>query len=477
MSATFNPHRLAACLCAINLLAATALLAQTGSTARAQNPLEQMSGSVERLTRKVSPAVVKILVTGYGPIEEDGRKETGLVGRQHAIGSGAIIDPKGYIVTNAHVVERAERVRVVLTSAPGDGTAARPSAKVRTLDAKIAGVDKETDLAVLKIEAAGLPTLPIGDYRKLRQGQLVFAFGSPGGLDDSVTMGVVSSVMRQPDPDSAMIYIQTDAAINPGNSGGPLVDVDGNLMGINTFILSQSGGSEGLGFAIPSVVVRFVYQEILAHGHVHSRHIGVNLQAITPALAKGLGLPRDSGLVISDVLPGGPADQAGVKIQDVVLNLDGTPVERVPMFKAALYRSQHGDPVSLDLLRGSQKLTLKVAVVEEQQNESDDLADLVNPEKSLVPQLGILGVEINAKISGLLSELRMNSGVLVAARAAGATVETGLRAGDVIHSLNGTAIATLDQLRAALRVLKPGDSVALQLERDEELMYIAFDLD
>ena len=219
----------------ITLVAAAAL----GAASRDQ--LRKTSAALEELSLKVSPSVVKVLVTGYGPIGEEGHENAGLIGRQHAIGSGVIVDPSGYIVTNAHVVEGALAVRVVLAPPAGsrENAASPGPARTRTLKARIAGVDKETDLAVLKVDAEGLPALEIADYRKLRQGQLVLAFGSPEGLEDSMSMGVVSSVMRQPDPDKPRIYIQTDAAVNPGNSGGPLVDLDGNVVGINTFILSE----------------------------------------------------------------------------------------------------------------------------------------------------------------------------------------------------------------------------------------------
>jgi serine protease Do len=443
------------------------------ASAQSRDSLRGMSDTFEALAQKVSPAVVQILVTGYGPVEEDGREQTGLIGRRESLGSGAIIDASGYIITNAHVVAGAQRVRVVLSPARNDNSPARG----KILNARIAGVDKDTDLAVLKVEASGLPTLPLGDYRKLRQGQMVLAFGSPEGLEDSVTMGVVSSVMRQPDPDEAMVYIQTDAAINPGNSGGPLVDVDGNIVGINTFILSQSGGNEGIGFAIPSVIVHFVYEEILAHGHVHRRQLGLSLQTITPSLAAGLKLPQDSGVIVSDVLPEGPADSAGVKVQDIVLDLDGTPVESLPMYRAALYRSAHGSPATVQVLRGSEKLSYKVPVLEEQQHELDDVAEMINPEKSLVQGLGILGIDISPKIAEMVPDLRMNSGVLVAARSAVSPVDTGLRRGDVIHFVNGTAVQNLEALRTTLSQLKPGDPVAIRLERDGLLMYIAFELE
>ncbi len=451
-------------------LLAVALLAANRLGAASHDSLRQISDDLEELTRKVSPSVVKVLVTGYGPVTEEGHQNTGLIGRQHAIGSGVILDPSGYIVTNAHVVEGAQQVRVMLASPAG-----APPSGPRMFKARIAGVDKDTDLAILKIDADGLPALEIADYRKLRQGQLVLAFGSPEGLEDSVTMGVVSSVMRQPDPDKPRIYIQTDAAVNPGNSGGPLVDLEGNLVGINTFILSESGGSEGLSFAIPSVVVRFVYREIRAHGHVRRPKIGANLQAISPTLAAGLGLAQVWGLVVSDLLPDGPAAKAGLQVGDVVLSVDDAPVPSLPRFEAAMLRRGHQDPVTIEVLRGSGKLSFKVEVVEERESEFDDLADLVNPEKSLVRRLGILGIEINKDIAGMVSDLRIPSGVIVAALAADSTNETGLKAGDVIHALNGAKVDSLDGLRAAVGRLKTGDAVALHIERDGVLMFVAFE--
>lgn len=442
---------------------------------QAPDALGQMTEALQALTRKVSPAVVKILVAGYGAVAEKDQDNAAMIVRQHSVGSGVVVSPDGYIITNAHVVRGAERIRVAFVPPNAGALAAAP--KQRILAGQIVGVDKDHDLAVLKVEASGLPTIRIGDYHKLRQGQLVLAFGSPEGLENSVSMGLISSVLRQPDPDEPNIYIQTDAAINPGNSGGPLVDVEGNLVGINTFILSESGGSEGIGFAIPTVVVNFVYREIRTHGHVHRPVIGANIQAVTPALAAGLKLPQQSGVIFSDVAPDGPAGKAGVEVQDILLSVDGVPIESLPMFEAAMYRREHEKPISIRVQRGPQKLTMTVPVVETQQHDYDDLADLVKPEKSLVRGLGILGIEINDKIASMIDSLRIDSGVIVAALAASSSVSRGLQPGDIIHSLNGTPIRSLEYLRSAVNELKPGDAAALQIERDGTLMYIAFEME
>jgi serine protease Do len=459
-------------------LAALACLAAAPLLAAAQHGLEHTSAEIQALVRKVSPAVVKVLVTGYGPVTEEGRGNVVAIGRQHAIGSGVIVDPAGFIITNAHVVAGAQRVQVVLPPPRGDEGLGSAVSHGRPLKAVIKGVDQTSDIAVLKVEApASLPTLPIGDYRQVRQGQMVLAFGSPEGLDDSVSMGVVSSVARQPDPDQPMIYIQTDAAVNPGNSGGPLVDVQGHLIGINTFILSESGGSQGLNFAIPSVVVRFVYEQILDHGHVHRLSLGLHLQALTPTLAAALSLTGQHGLLASDVLPDTPAAGAGIAIRDIVLALNGAPVDSLPEYEAALYRAPHGKPVTLAVLRGSKKMSFTLEVLEENEHEFDDLASFVDPNEGQVAALGILAIEVTPTIASLLDDLRIESGVLVAARAAEAGIDTGLESGDLIHAVNGTAIKTIKELRAALASLKPGDPVALQIEREGRLSFLAFELE
>ncbi len=211
-------------------------------SSNAPQVLQQLNAALEGLVAKVSPAVVQVLVTGYGPLEQSNHTETALVARQHAVGSGVIVDSDGYIMTNAHVVEGAHRIRVVLPLPSLEYPQVHRVGKEHVLEAKLIGVHKESDLALIKIDQKNLPTLELGSGRGVHQGQLVVAIGSPEGLENSVTMGVVSAVGRQPDPDRPMVYIQTDAPINPGNSGGPLIDMDGYVLGINTLILSAGRG-------------------------------------------------------------------------------------------------------------------------------------------------------------------------------------------------------------------------------------------
>jgi serine protease Do len=478
---TFGPRsapRLLSALCGSALFL---LIQLPAAHAQAQDhsadALRKLNESVGALIKRVSPSVVQILVTGYGPLEEGERgNTTAVIGRQRAIGSGFVIDPSGYIVTNAHVVNGAQRVQVVLPLANADGSLdAALSTRTTVVPARIVGVSREIDLAVIKVEGEKLPALPLATYRKLGQGEIVFAFGSPGGLRNTVTMGVVSAVARQTEPDSPMIYIQTDAPINPGNSGGPLVNVNGEVVGVNTFILSQSGGNEGLGFAIPSNVVNVAYRQLRKFGHLHRAEIGIGIQTVTPSMAAALGLPRTYGVIVSDVLPGGPAERAGVAIGDVLAAIDGKAADILPLVAFHFYLLETGDKVHLDILRGKDRLAFDVPVMDPP-HDMDQVTALADPEKNLVPMLGILGVEIDKRIASM-ADLRDPFGIIVAARSAGAGVEVPLSAGDVIRTLNGQPMTTLDRLRGALKSLPPGAPVVLQIQRDQKLLFISFTLD
>ncbi|HTM48542.1 MAG TPA: trypsin-like peptidase domain-containing protein, partial [Bryobacteraceae bacterium] len=350
--------------------------------------LSEFSRSVRALTQKVSPAVVQVLVSGYGPAAEPESQQISLLSRQRSSGSGVILDPDGYIITNAHVVRGAVNVRVLTT---GMKTAGQDA----PLDAKIVGIDRGTDLALIKVDRSGLPSLSFADSDTLNQGDVVLALGSPLGLKNSVSMGVVSAPARQIADDNPLAYIQTDASINPGNSGGALVNVSGQLIGINSFIFTQSGGSQGIGFAIPSNIVQTVYQQLRNHGHVHRGEIGATVQDITPPLASALALPRQTGVIVADVEPGGPSEVGGLRTRDIVLSLDGRRIDYERDFELTFFRRQKGDKVSVRVLRGGKELPQPIVIdVSEQEDDEDVLADSVKPENNLVPRLGILCIEI-----------------------------------------------------------------------------------
>jgi serine protease Do len=469
-----------ACLASL-LVLVPAASAQTGGSNGVADPLHQLNRSVEALVRRVSLSVVQVQVSRYAPRNENGDGDADrALEKQRSIGSGVIIDPDGYIVTNAHVITGAQRVQVILPSAlTVDASPVRSLAAATgpTVDARIVGFATDIDVAILKIDAAGLQALPLANYDTLRQGELVFAFGSPAGLRNSVTMGVVSAVARQSDADSPLLYIQTDAPINPGNSGGPLVNVDGELVGINAFILSDSGGNQGLGFAIPSAVVGAAYPRIRKYGRLPRGEMGVSVQTITAPLAAGLALHGESGVIVSDVLPGGPADQAGLRIQDIITSLDDRPIDSVPSFALQLDTRKDDQHVRVGVLRGSDERVLDVAVIEVP-HTVDRLRDLVSLDVKPVERLGVLAVEIDETIASMLPAIRISSGLIVANRATGwGTADVSLNPGDVIHAINGASVERLDELVTVLDSLGPRSSVVLQIERDGQMSFVAFQLD
>jgi serine protease Do len=437
---------------------------------RETSELSRFSQSLEALSERVRPAVVQILTTGYA---ETG----GLLSRQRATGSGVILDPDGYVVTNAHVVQGARRIQVVLAGLASGPPNAQSILKApgRVVGAVLVGIDRETDLAVLKVAEKNLPFLSLGDSKELRPGELVLAFGSPLGLENSVTMGVVSAVARQIHPEDRMIYIQTDASINPGSSGGPLVDGEGRLIGINTSILTQSGGNEGIGFAAPSNIVANVFEQVRKTGRVRRGEIGVYAQTITPALAAGLGLPQDWGVLLSDVLPGGPAARAGLRIGDVVLKLDGKVMENARQLEVNLYHRAVGGIVSMEVRRGAQTQTF-LATVTERARDPERLADTVSPERNAVPRLGLLALDLEEVQAQLPGPLRAKAGVVVAAAATdGSSGADPLLPGDVIYSVNQEPVVSVQKLREVLARIKPSEPVVVQLERNGGLRFITFE--
>ncbi|HLN00440.1 MAG TPA: trypsin-like peptidase domain-containing protein [Bryobacteraceae bacterium] len=442
------------------------------------NALEQLSGSVRELTNRVSPAVVKIVVTGYATTDDASAHPVSLISRQRSSGSGVVVDKSGYIMTNAHVVQGAVKVQVLLapSRSPGnpDPQQVRPA---QTIDAHILGIDRESDLALLRVEAKALSFLRFGNSDNVRQGDVVLAIGSPMGLRNSVSMGVVSTPARAVSEETSILYIQTDASINPGNSGGALVDTSGALIGLNTFILTQSGGNEGIGFGIPSNVVRNVYRQLRQKGSVSRGTIGLVVQDINLPMAKGLALPVQSGVIVADVDRDGPAYLAGLKRQDVILTLNGKPVETARQFEAAIRQFPGGEKITIVVQRGESRLSM-APEVKEQSAPWDPLTSLVSPEKNLVPRLGILCIEIDKKVVEMLPDLRRQYGLIVAAKSPeGQAQFIDLQPGDIIHAMNGTHVAVLSSFRATIDAFQRGDAVVLQIERDGRFQYVAFEIE
>lgn len=470
----------------LSVLCAAGLIAQTQQAARppaTPNPekmdvLKQLSASFEEISQRSGRAVVQIFARSYvTPENSDDNGE--LLTAENSSGSGIIMSPDGYILTNAHVVKNAHSLKVQLnvrTQAEarelGNRTLNRP------LPATVVGIDRETDLAVVKIDRKNLPYLPFGDSNELKQGQIVLALGNPLGLDNSVSLGVVSAVARQIKPDDVMVYIQTDAPINPGNSGGPLVDSEGRVVGINTFILTQSGGSEGIGFAIPSNIARAVYTQLKAHGHVHRAQLGITAETVTPQMAEGLQLETDHGIIVSDLEPGGPAEHAGLKVDDIIIALNNRRMMSRHQLEAHIFRTAPGTKVVLRVQRGADQLDIPVVTEQQSGEELDTLADAVDPVKNVIPELGIVGLDITKTVHDLMPDLRRPAGVVVAAHTANAPYSgPALESADVIYEVDHRVVSDVAQLRSILSSVKSGQAVVLTIERSGHMLYLPIEFD
>jgi serine protease Do len=431
--------------------------------------LEQLSSSLQAISRQVEPSVVEIFSSALS-LEMDNAGGGGAIAtQQRSSGSGVLISSDGYIITNGHVVEGARRLRVRLNRAVSNAAS-------HLVVAKVIGIDRQTDLAVIKVDLTGLPFLTFADSDDLHQGQIVLAFGSPLGLQNSVSMGVVSSVDRQLTPDDPRVYIQTDAAINPGNSGGPLVDISGKIVGINAFIITKSGGNEGVGFAIPSNLVKSICRQIRTDHHVHHHQIGIFVRAITPALAQGLNLSTDEGILIEDVAPQSSAEAAGLRMGDIITKVNAKSIENVRQFALNMYSYEVGDKAQIVVLRGNEILTFSVPVVE-RADDPQRFEDLVTEQDNSIVRLGILGLTIDDNLLPLLPALRVHRGVLVAAKMASGIPHFGdeLAAGDLIYAVNGRPVDDRTSLIATLAKLTADSPLVLQVERAGRLQFIVFE--
>ncbi|MBI4893747.1 MAG: trypsin-like peptidase domain-containing protein [Acidobacteria bacterium] len=432
---------------------------------RGAGPLRPFSNELAALSAKVHDGIVLIRSASF----EAAGKGGAIAVRQTGLGSGVIISSDGYIVTNAHVVGKSARVDVLL--APPKGARNAPE-HTRLLEGEVIGVDEESDLAVVKIEGSGHSFLPWGDSEKLRQGEIVIAMGHPRGMENSVTWGIVSSTQRQLAPDARMVYIQTDAAINPGNSGGPLLDLDGRIIGINMMILSESGGSEGLGFAIPARIAEPVTEQLKKNGKVTRGDIGLTAQTLSHGIAQGLDLDVDTGVLVADVEPKSPAALAGIQPGDVILSVDGRAMESARQFHVFIYRRAVASVAKIEILRKGDKKTVE-AVVLDRTEKGSSMPKVTLGTDNLIQRLRVLAVALDRPLLDQLPGLRKEYGILVAALVPGAYVqEDGLQPGDIIHDIAAKPISTLKDLRDALEPFKPRSQVVMLIERDGKTKFI-----
>jgi serine protease Do len=360
---------------------------------------------------------------------------------RQGMGSGFIVETDGVILTNAHVVEGADEVRVRLTDR-------------REFKGKVIGADKATDIAVVKIEARGLPVVKLGDPAKIKVGEWVLAIGSPFGFENTVTAGIVSATSRSLPDGTYVPFIQTDAAVNPGNSGGPLFNLRGEVIGINSQIYSRSGGFQGIAFAVPIDVAGQVKQQLVAHGRVERGRLGVAIQEVTQSLAQSFGLDRPRGALVAQVEKGSPAEKAGLKVGDVLLGVNGKVVERSAEIPPLVATVKPGDKATLEVWRDGRKQNVAVTVG---RLEADRTAE-AKPRNEKAAT-GKLGLAVRPSDDGLVVE-----------NVSGAAARAGIRAGDVVTAINGKPVKNVEELRAAADKAK--GSVALLVRRGENTLFV-----
>jgi serine protease Do len=428
--------------------------AQTAPAARAAAALPDFAGIV----RQYGPAVVNIATAGTrkaaaagaDPFREFFRgvpqPEVPVQGQ----GSGFIVSAEGIVLTNAHVVQDAAEVTVKLTDR-------------REFRARVLGTDPATDVAVLRIEAKGLPVVKLGDPARARPGDWVVAIGSPFGFENSVTAGIVSAKGRSLPGDTYVPFIQTDVAVNPGNSGGPLFNLDGEVIGINSQIYSRSGGYQGLSFAIPIDVVLRVKDQIVATGRASHARLGVNVQTLNQALAESFGLERAQGGLVAGVSPGSPADKAGLKAGDVVLSYNGRPVGDSGELAAMVGESSPGERARLGVWRKGGRLELVATLGASSELQADSAAPGDGADKG-----GRLGLAVRPLTQQERDAANVPGGLLVQG-VNGPAARAGVAAGDIVLQAGGKPVRSVDDLRQATR---SGKSVALLLQRGERRLFV-----
>ena len=381
----------------------------------------------------------------------------------HSLGSGFIISADGYIMTNAHVVDSADKITVRLTDK-------------REFSAKVIGADKRTDVALLKIEATGLPKIAVGDPSRLKVGEWVVAIGSPFGFDNSVTAGIVSAKGRSLPQDNFVPFIQTDVAINPGNSGGPLFNMNGEVVGINSQIYTRSGGSMGLSFAIPIDVATQVVEQLRTSGKVTRGRIGVTIQEVTRELAESFGLPKPVGALVSSVEKNGPADKAGIEVSDVILKFDGKQVDSATDLPRIVAATKPGSKVVMELWRKGELKNITVEVAE--MPEGGKLARAAKkPADDDAKMISRLGIAVNELSKDQLQELQIEGGLLVEKVSGSAPRAAGLQQGDLLLAIGNIPIRSLKQFNGILKKVAKGRNVALLVRRGDAASYVAIRLD
>jgi len=449
-------------------------------TPRVPGQIAESGKAFSEIASAISPSVVNISTTKVmkrelAPFLEDPFSEFFSPFRdfkmpkkwkEQSLGSGVIISPDGYIITNNHVVEQADEIRVTLFDK-------------RSFKAKVIGSDNKTDVAIVKIDADNLYAAQWGDSDKLQVGEFVLAIGNPYGLSHTVTMGIISAVGRAnvgiADYED---FIQTDAAINPGNSGGPLVNTRGELIGINTAIFSRSGGYQGIGFAVPSNMARLVMDQLLQKGKVTRGWLGVTIQEITPELSQKFGLKTAKGALIGDVAKGSPAEKAGIKRGDIILEFNGKKVSDVGNLRNMVAQSKVGVQIPLTIMRSGKEYGINVTTSELPKDVSEITPGNVPEDTAPEGLTGLNVMELTREISRQLGLPRDEKGVVVVRVEPGSSVEdAGLRKGDVIQEIDRNKIISLDDYLRIVATIHSGDTVLMFINRDGKKFYVTIKAD
>ena len=378
--------------------------------------------------------------------------------KTRSLGSGVIIDPEGYILTNNHVIADADNIQVRL---PDE----------REFVAEVVGKDSKTDLALIRIKGAGiLPAAQMGDSDKAEVGSWVVAIGNPFGLETTVTAGIISAKGRIIGSGPYDNFLQTDAAINPGNSGGPLFNLEGKVIGINTAIFSKTGGSMGIGFAIPANMAKSVLLQLKSQGHVTRGWLGVRIQAVTQELAQALGLQKRHGALVASVEVGSPAATAGIKTGDVIIQFDGREVDHMNELPTIVAQTPIGKKVPMDIVRAQKPLTLYTVIAEMKEKSTPTT---LATEKGDVQSFGLTVRALNPAISEQLGLDDAVHGVVVTNVESGSNAaEAGIQIRDVIIEINHKEVQNVDDFRQALRGVKPGGTLLVLLLRDGDPRYL-----
>jgi len=381
--------------------------------------------------------------------------------RENSLGSGVIVSADGYIVTNAHVVEKADEIKVLLPDK-------------REFTGKVVGSDQKSDLAVIKINGKDLPILNWGDSDKLEVGEYALAIGNPFGLNSTITLGIVSAVGRaNMGIEQYENFIQTDAAINPGNSGGALVNTRGELIGINTAIFSRTGGNMGIGFAIPSNMVKGVMDSLIKHGKVVRGYLGVSIQDVNPKIAKQFGLDKAEGSLVSDVVSGSPAEKGGIKTGDVIVRLDGKSIENSTMLRNRVAEIPVGQSIEIEALRDKKSIKLNIKVAE-QPKDMTASGESVKGEGKSSALAGFEVQNLTPDISGKLNLARGTQGVVVSDVESGsAAEEAGIQPGDVVVELNRKPVRNIEDFRRLSKSLGKDESALLLIVRQNRKLFVA----